>query len=60
MLPGLREIKHVELWSKYRPLVPKHQYRDECCPMSCKEVIEREKNKKKEKGKLKREEKKKK
>jgi hypothetical protein len=59
VIPGLREIKQVELWSKYRPLVPK-EYRDECCPMPCKEVIEREKNKKKEKGKLKRDEKKKK
>ncbi len=57
MKPGLREIKQVELWSKYRPLVPK-EYRDECCPMPCKEVIEREKNKKKAKGKLKRDEKK--
>jgi hypothetical protein len=55
--PGLREIKQVELWSKYRPLVPK-EFRDECCPMPAKEVIDREKNKKKEKGKLKRDEKK--
>jgi hypothetical protein len=55
--PGLREIKQVELWSKYRPLIPK-EYRDECCPRPCKEVIEREKNKKNAKGKLKRDEKK--
>ena len=55
--PGLREIKQVELWSKYRPLIPK-EYRDECCPRPCKEVIEREKNKKKANGKLKRDEKK--
>jgi hypothetical protein len=55
--PGLREIKQVELWSKYRPLVPQ-QYQDECCPRPAKEVIDREKNKKKAKGKLKRDEKK--
>ena len=50
-------IKQVELYSKYRPLVPK-EYRDECCPKPCKEVIEREKSKKKVKGELKRDEKK--
>jgi hypothetical protein len=55
--PGLREIKQVELWSKYRPLVPK-EYQDECCPMPCKEVIDSEKNKKNARGKLKRDEKK--
>jgi hypothetical protein len=57
MKPGLLEIKQVELWSKYRPLVPK-EYQDKCCPRPCKEVIDREKDKKKEKGKLKRDEKK--
>jgi hypothetical protein len=56
--PGLWEIKQVELWSKYCPLVPK-EYQDECCPMPCKEVIEREKNKKKAKGKLKQDDEKK-
>jgi hypothetical protein len=55
--PGLREIKQVELWSKYRPLVPA-EFRDECCPMPEDGVIDREKNKKKAKGKLKRDEKK--
>jgi hypothetical protein len=33
------------------------EYQDECCPMPCKELIEREKNKKKAKGKLKQDEK---
>jgi hypothetical protein len=56
-IPGLREIKQVELWSKYRPLVPE-EFRNECCPKPAIEVIEREKNKKKAKGKLKRDEKK--
>jgi hypothetical protein len=28
---GLRESKQVEVWKKYRPLVPE-EYRDECCP----------------------------
>ena len=55
--PGLREIKQVELWSKYRPLVPE-AFREECCPKPAKEVLEREKNKKKAKGKIKRDEKK--
>jgi hypothetical protein len=36
--PGLQKIKQVELWSKYRPLVPK-KYGDECCPKPCKGVI---------------------
>ena len=54
--PGLREIKQVELWSKYRPLVPV-EFREECCPKPAKEVIYREKNKKKAKGKIKRDEK---
>jgi hypothetical protein len=57
VIPGLCEIKHVELWSKYCPIVPK-EHQDECCPMPCKEVIDRERHKKKAKGKLKRDEKK--
>ena len=56
-IPGLQEIKQVELWPKYRPLVPE-KFGEECCPKPAKEVIDREKNKKKAKGKLKRDEKK--
>jgi hypothetical protein len=41
----------------YHPLVPK-EYQDECCPMPCKEVLERENDKKKAKGRLKTDEKK--
>jgi hypothetical protein len=54
---GLREIKQVELWKKYRPLVPE-EYRDECCPMPTKEVLDGEKNRKNAKSKLKRDAKK--
>jgi hypothetical protein len=53
MKPGLREIKQVELWSKYRPLVPA-KFREECCPKPAEGVINRERNKKNAKGKLKR------
>jgi hypothetical protein len=55
VITGLQEIKQVELWSQYRPLMPK-EHQDECWPMPCKEVIDREKKKKKKKakGKLKR------
>jgi hypothetical protein len=56
---GLREIKQVELWKKYRPLIPE-EYRDELCPMPAKEILEGEKNRKNAKSKMKRLEKKKK
>jgi hypothetical protein len=56
---GLREIKQVELWKKYRPLVPE-EYRDELCPMPAIEILEGEKNRKNAKSKMKRHEKKKK
>jgi hypothetical protein len=46
--PGLREIKQVELWKKYRPLVPE-KYRDKLCPMPAKEILEGEKNRKERK-----------
>ena len=55
--PGLREIKQVELWKKYRPLVPV-EYQDEGCPMPTKEVLDGEKNRKNAKSKLKRDAKK--
>jgi hypothetical protein len=44
------------MFSNYHPLVPK-EYQDECCQMPCKEVIEREKGKKKAKSKVKKYEK---
>jgi hypothetical protein len=60
--PGLREIKQVELYTKYLKLVPKEfreeEFREECCPKPAQEVVEREKNKRKAKGKIKRKEKK--
>ena len=55
--PGLREIKQVELYTKYLPLVPE-EFREECWPKPAQEVREREKNKRKAKGKIKRDEKK--
>jgi hypothetical protein len=36
---GLHEIKQVELWSKYHPLVPA-KFLEECCPKPAKEVID--------------------
>jgi hypothetical protein len=36
--PGLHEIKQVELYTKYRPLIPE-QYRDELCPKPSDVVI---------------------
>jgi hypothetical protein len=54
--PGLREIKQVELWKKYRPLIPE-KYRDELCPKPAKEILEGEKNRKNAKSKMKRQEK---
>ena len=57
--PGLREIKQVELWKKYRPLVPE-EHREECCPMPSKEILDGEKNRKNAKSKMKRDAKKKK
>jgi hypothetical protein len=49
--PGLRDIKQVELWKKYRPLVPE-EFRDELCPMPPKEILDGEKNRKNMKSKL--------
>jgi hypothetical protein len=58
MKPGLRKIMQVELWQKYHPLVPKVYQEDECCPRPAKEVLDGEGNKKRAKGKQKRDEKK--
>jgi len=38
--PGLKEIKQVELYKKYRPLIPE-KYRDELCPEPEEGVIKR-------------------
>jgi hypothetical protein len=43
--PGLKKIKQVELFKKYRPLLPK-EYWDECCPEPVKGVMDREKENK--------------
>ena len=37
--PGLSEIKQVELYSKWRPLLPE-QYQDEMCPKPSDNVLE--------------------
>jgi hypothetical protein len=55
--PGLREIKQVKLWKKYRPLVPE-EYHKECCPMPTKAILDGEKNRKYLKSKQKRDAKK--
>jgi hypothetical protein len=50
--PGLREIKQVEMYKKYRSLVPA-EYRAELCPEPAKEVLDREKKRKNAKSKAK-------
>jgi flavodoxin len=49
--PGLREIKQVELYSKWRKFIP-HQFHAEICPKPDDLVLQRIKNEKKEKLKL--------
>jgi hypothetical protein len=51
--PGLREIKQVELYTKYRPLVPE-MYRDELCPTPSDEILKRIAKQKDDKRKSKR------
>jgi hypothetical protein len=51
--PGLREIKQVEMYKKYRSLVPV-EYRAELCPQPAKEVLDREKTRKNAKSQEKR------
>jgi hypothetical protein len=51
--PGLREIKQVELYTKYRPLVPE-MYRDELCPKPSDEILKRIAKQKDDKRKSKR------
>jgi hypothetical protein len=46
--PGLRPIKQVELYVKFRPLVPE-PYRDDICPKPSAEVMARVKEDKKSK-----------
>jgi hypothetical protein len=55
--PDLREIKQVELYMKYRPLIPQ-MYRDELCPKPSDQVIENISKQKSQKGKKKRDDKK--
>ena len=55
--PGLREIKQVELYTKYRPLVPRI-YQDELCPRPSDKVLERISSERREKGRNKRQAKK--
>ena len=43
--PGIKEIKRVELYSKYRPLIPE-EFQDETCPYPGKDVMDRIKAKK--------------
>lgn len=46
--PGLREIKQVELYTKYRPLIPE-KYRDGLCPQPSDKVMKSVKLDRKEK-----------
>lgn len=50
--PGLAEIKQVELFTKWRAFVPE-EVRDDICPKPCQEVLDKVKNEKKEKHKVK-------
>ena len=56
--PGLKPIKRVELYKKWRPLVPE-EYADEICPKPPNSVLEMVKNEKAEKQKAKKAQKKK-
>ena len=47
--PGLKEIKQIELFKKWRPYVPR-KYQDEICPVVSDEMIEREKKRKRERA----------
>jgi hypothetical protein len=46
--PGLKEIKQVELWTKWRKFIP-HQFQDEICPKPDVGVLQRIKSEKNEK-----------
>ena len=48
--PGLREIKQVELYSKFRKFVPE-EFRDEICPKPSDHVLEKIKKDRSEKTK---------
>jgi hypothetical protein len=48
--PGLKEIKQVELYSKFRKFVP-HQFRDEICPRPPEEILENIRKSRSEKAK---------
>jgi hypothetical protein len=48
MEPGLKEIKQVELWTKWRKCIP-HQFQYEMCPEPDAAVLQRIKNEKNEK-----------
>jgi hypothetical protein len=50
--PGLREIKQVELWVKWRKFIPP-QFRDEICPRPDEKIITRIKKEKNDKLKVK-------
>jgi hypothetical protein len=48
--PGLREIKQVEMYSKFRKFVPV-EFRDEICPRPSQQVLENIKKARSEKAK---------
>jgi hypothetical protein len=47
--PGIKPIKQVELYKKWRPFVP-HQFRDQICPRPTDEVLEAVRNEKNSKA----------
>jgi hypothetical protein len=48
--PGLREIKQVEMYTKFRKFVPE-EFRDEICPRPSQQVLENIKKARSEKAK---------
>ncbi len=42
-VPGMKDIKQVELWSKFRKFVPQ-EFQDEICPKPFDEVLDNVKN----------------
>ena len=51
--PGLREIKQVELFTKFRPLIPE-EFREELCPRPPDNVLAKISSDRREKGRKRR------
>ena len=50
-MPGLRNIKHVDLYHKWGPLIPE-EFRDDICPKPSDKIIKSVKDERKEKQEI--------